>query len=400
MSMNYTTLFEMLEQNRDADRAVTYIESENAERRVSFGEQYARAVGILYLLQAHGAQRGDKMIIYLDNNEQFMDGYWAAICGGIIPVPLALGITAEHRQKVLRVARKIGNAFLYTDNKSLERLETLAHESGEAELFAKLRTRSFLVGSISDISKAGKIHRARPEDLASIQFSSGSTSEPKGVMLTHHNIVSNAKAAQAVDKFNSSDVSLSWMPLTHDMGLIGFYFMQFANRVHINLMPTDLFVRRPVLWLQVASKKRATITCSPNFGYRHLLKVLGDRKLENVDLSSIRAIYNGAEPISVDLCNEFMRALAYTGLRRSAMFPVYGLAEASLAVAFPTPGTDYRWIRVNRHKLGVGTEIELNPVDNRDVLELMCVGQVVPNTTLRIADDSRAALPDERVGHI
>src|SRR5258707_1138785 len=271
-----------------------------------------------------------------------MDGYWAAICGGIIPVPLALGITAEHRQKVLRVARKIGNAFLYTDNKSLERLETLAHESGEAELFAKLRTRSFLVGSISDISKAGKIHRARPEDLASIQFSSGSTSEPKGVMLTHHNIVSNAKAAQAVDKFNSSDVSLSWMPLTHDMGLIGFYFMQFANRVHINLMPTDLFVRRPVLWLQVASKKRATITCSPNFGYRHLLKVLGDRKLENVDLSSIRSIYNGAEPISVDLCNQFMKSLAYTGLKHNAMFPVYGLAEASLAVTFPEPGRDYR----------------------------------------------------------
>jgi acyl-CoA synthetase (AMP-forming)/AMP-acid ligase II/aryl carrier-like protein len=131
-----------------------------------------------------------------------------------------------------------------------------------------------------------------------------------------------------------------------------------------------------------------------------LLKVLGDRRLENVDLSSIRSIYNGAEPISVDLCNEFMRALAYTGLKRSAMFPVYGLAEASLAVAFPTPGTDYRWIRVNRHRLGVGTEIELNPVDSRDVLELMCVGQAVPNTTLRIADGSRAALPDERVGHI
>jgi iturin family lipopeptide synthetase A len=79
------------------------------------------------------------------------------------------------------------------------------------------------------------------------------------------------------------------MPLTHDMGLIGFYLMQFANRVHINLMPTELFVRRPLLWLQTASKKRATITCSPNFGYRHFLKVLGDRKLEGVDLSSIAA---------------------------------------------------------------------------------------------------------------
>ena len=146
------------------------------------------------------------------------------------------------------------------------------------------------------------------------------------------------------------------MPLTHDMGLIGFYLMQFANRAHINLMPTDLFVRRPLLWLQLASKKRATLTCSPNFGYRHFLKVLGDRRLENVDLSCIRSIYNGAEPISVQLCNEFMQALAYTGLKHHAMYPVYGLAEACLAVTFPELGADYRWIRANRHKLGIGAD--------------------------------------------
>ena len=201
-------------------------------------------------------------------------------------------------------------------------------------------------------------------------------------MLTHGNLIANMQGATAVGKYTDQDVGLSWMPLTHDMGLIGFYLIQFANQVHINLMPTDLFVRRPVLWLQLASKKRVTLTCSPNFGYRHLLKVLGNRKLENVDLSSIRSLYNGAEPISVELCNEFMQALAYTGLKRSAMFPVYGLAEACLAVTFPPLGADYRWIRVNRHKLGVGSAIELNPPKNSDVLELICLGQAVPNTTL------------------
>jgi acyl-CoA synthetase (AMP-forming)/AMP-acid ligase II/aryl carrier-like protein len=128
--------------------------------------------------------------------------------------------------------------------------------------------------------------------------------------------------------------------------------------------------------------------------------VLGDRRLDGVDLSSIRQIYNGAEPISVALCNEFMSALAYTGLKRHAMYPVYGLAEASLAVTFPEPGLDYRWIRVNRHKLGVGAQIELNPADARDALELMCVGRVVPNTELRIADEGRGALPGGQVGHI
>ena len=398
--MTYTTLVDMLESNRRMDRTITYIGGENAERRIRYEDVYTRALGILHHLQAAGAKRGDKMIIFLNDNEQFLDGFWAAICGGIVPVPLAVGISDEHRHKLLRVARKLGNPLLYTDAKTLERLQALAGEVGESELFARLRSRTFLVESITDISKAGKPIRPTPEDLAFIQFSSGSTSEPKGVMLSHRNLIANTQGATLVGKFTDQDISLSWMPLTHDMGLIGFYIMQFASRAHINLMPTELFVRRPLLWLQLAAKKRVTITSSPNFGYRHFLKVLGDRRLENTDLSSIRSIYNGAEPISVSLCNEFMNSLAYTGLRRDAMYPVYGLAEASLGVTFPTPSTDYRWIRLNRHRLSVGTLIESNPADARETLEVMCVGHVLPNTELLIADDSRVGLPDEKVGHI
>ncbi len=398
--MTYTTLVDILEGNRGVERSVTYVEGENNERRVPYKDVYARALGILYHLQAVGARRGDKMIIFLNNNEQFLDGFWAAVCGGIVPVPLAVGISDEHRHKLLRVARKLGNPLLYTDAKSLERLQALADQVGESALFAQLKARAFLVESITDISKTGKLVRPAPEDLAFIQFSSGSTSEPKGIMLSHGNLLANTQGSSSIDKFHENDVTLSWMPLTHDMGLIGFYIMMFANRAHINLMPTELFVRRPLLWLQVAAKKRVTISCSPNFGYRHFLKVLGERRLENTDLSAIRLIYNGAEPISVPLCNEFMNTLAYTGLKRQAMYPVYGLAEACLAVTLPALGSDYRWIRVNRHRLGVGAKIELNPQEPREALELMCVGQVVPNTELLIADDSRAALPDGTVGHI
>ncbi len=256
--MTQTTLLDILENNRDVDRAVTYIEGENAERRVKYGDVFSRAVGILHHLQAMGAQRGDKLIIFLSNNEQFLDGFWAAVCGGIVPVPLAVGISDEHRHKLLRVARKLGKPLLYTDAKSLERLQALAEQVGETALFMELKARSFLVESITDISRPGKIHRPGAEDLAFIQFSSGSTSEPKGVMLTHGNLLANIAGATAVGKYNDQDVTLSWMPLTHDMGLIGFYLVQFANRAHVNLMPTDLFVRRPLLWLQLASSKRVT----------------------------------------------------------------------------------------------------------------------------------------------
>jgi acyl-CoA synthetase (AMP-forming)/AMP-acid ligase II len=120
--MTHTTLIDILENNRNVDRSVTFIDGENSERRVSYGEMHTRALGILYHLQALGAQRGDKMIIFLNNNEQFLDGFWAALCGGIVPVPLAVGISDEHRHKLLRVARKVGRPLLYTDAKNLERL--------------------------------------------------------------------------------------------------------------------------------------------------------------------------------------------------------------------------------------------------------------------------------------
>jgi acyl-CoA synthetase (AMP-forming)/AMP-acid ligase II/acyl carrier protein len=400
MRMGFSTLIDVLERNREVDRTITFIDGEHSERRLHYRDVYGRALGILHHLQAAGAKPGDHMIIFLNNNEQFLDGFWAAVSGGIVPVPLAVGISDEHRHKLLRVARKLGDPILYTDAKTLSRLESLAIEVGESDLFAKIKARAFLVESITDISKPAKLVRPKPDDICFIQFSSGSTSEPKGVMLTHQNLLANGYACMRRGKFTTEDTTLSWMPLTHDMGLIGFYLIQFAIGTSINLMPTDLFVRRPLLWMQLAARKRATVTSSPNFGYRHFLKVLGDRKLEDVDLSRLRLIYNGAEPISVPLCNEFMTAMAYTGLKRSAMYPVYGLAEATLAAGLPEAGQDYRWIRVNRHKLSVGNQIEVNPAEARDALELMCVGHVPENTEMLIADDSRVGLPDGKVGHI
>ena len=117
--------------------------------------------GILYHLQAAGAQRGDKMIIFLNNNEQFLDGFWAAVCGGIVPVPLAVGISDEHRHKLLRVARKLGNPLLYTDAKNLGAPGRPRRASGRnAPCSMQLKARAFLVESITDISQAGKLHPA------------------------------------------------------------------------------------------------------------------------------------------------------------------------------------------------------------------------------------------------
>jgi acyl-CoA synthetase (AMP-forming)/AMP-acid ligase II/acyl carrier protein len=340
------------------------------------------------------------MIIFLSNNEQFLDGFWAAVCGGITPVPLAVGISDEHRHKLLRIARKLGNPFLYTDRRSLERIGSFATQVGDTATFDKLKSRVFLVDQLDDISRSGKPHSAAPDDVAFIQFSSGSTSEPKGVVLTHRNILANCRGVSEVARFTEDDVSISWMPLTHDMGLIGFHIFMFANRLHQHLMPTELFVRRPLLWLSLASQKRATIACSPNFGYRHYLKVLGDRPVDGLDLSSVRLIFNGAEPISVDLCNEFLTRLQPARLKRESMYPVYGLAEASLAATFPALGAPLRTQRFDRHHLTVGELAQDATAGSKDSVELVSVGRAIPYCKVRVCADDDRELPAGTVGNI
>jgi acyl-CoA synthetase (AMP-forming)/AMP-acid ligase II/acyl carrier protein len=394
------TLIELIDTNRKVGRSITYLEGEQNQRSVSFGDLYTRALGILFHLQKLGAKRGDHLILFLGDNEPFIDAFWGAVLGGIVPVPVALGISDEHRHKLLRIARRLGNPFLYTDRRSLERIETFAAQAGETRTFEQLKRRVFLVDQLDDISRPGKPHGATPDDVAFIQFSSGSTSEPKGVVLTHRNILANCRGVSQVAALTDNDVSLSWMPLTHDMGLIGFHIFMFANRVHQHLMPTDLFVRRPLLWLTAASRLRATILSSPNFGYRHYLKVLGERPVDGLDLSSVRLIFNGAEPIAVELCNEFLSRMQPAKLPRNAMYPVYGLAEASLAATFPVAGAALRSIQLDRHHLTVGEAAQDSAAGSKDSVSLVSVGRAVPYCKVRICGDDDRDLADGTVGHI
>jgi acyl-CoA synthetase (AMP-forming)/AMP-acid ligase II/aryl carrier-like protein len=398
---NAETLAELLANNRSVKRTITYLEAENSERVVSYAELYERALGILFHLQKLGAKPGDKLIIYLANNEQFLDAFWAGMLGGIVPVPVALGISDEHKHKLLRIAKKLGRPFIYTDRKTLDRIGSFAGPAGEQTTYDSLAARAFFAESIDDISRAGQVQPVKPDDMAFIQFSSGSTSEPKGVVLTHRNILVNARGAGEASQWNENDTNLTWMPLTHDMGLIGMHIMMFGHRMHLNVMPTELFIRRPLLWMTFASRKGVTVTSSPNFGYRHYLKVLGERPIGDLDLSRLRLIYNGAEPISVELADEFMTRLAPAKLRKTAMYPVYGLAEATLVVSFPQPpGQMYEAIAVDRHSLSVGKPPAPLPKEHADALQLMAVGQPIPYSKVRIADDADAELPEGHVGNI
>jgi len=397
--MQFQTLLAALEHNRSDDRFVGFINGQDEEKKITFNALYERALGLLYILQKKGMQQGDYLMLNLNDNEKMIDIFWACQFGGIIPVPLAIGISDQHRQKIFNVYKQLKKGYLYTDRKTLLKLRSSTSNPDEVSTYKEIFEYVILTDDLVDISKPGEVVNVAPEDVSFVQFSSGSTGSPKGVVLRHRNLMSNIDGIQQAAQFTTHDTSLSWMPLTHDMGLIGFHLNPIVCNYNHYIMRTDLFIRRPLYWLTAASDKKANVLCSPNFGYKHFLKAYSRKGLANVDLSHIRLIFNGAEPISVHLCEQFINELAQYGLPKKSMFPVYGLAEASLAVSFPPVATDLNVVHLKRESLAIGAKAEIS--EQSDLTStLVCVGTEIPHCKVRISSKDGEALPDGTVGHI
>lgn len=398
MTLN-ESLTHILKDARKRDRTVRFIDGENEVSTLSFADLWRNAVALLGALQRQGMKAGDELVVFTRSNHSFVIAFWAAVLGGIVPVPVAVGISDEHRLKLFRILSQLRRAKLYTDYELHKRLMDFARPRDFEEIMAKLKRDSVIHEEVEQGSD-GEVFDASPSDVAFIQYSSGSTSDPKGVCLTHENLATNIRAIVEGTGWQSDDVSLSWMPLTHDMGLIGFHLSVLSAGMNHSVMDTSVFVRRPLLWLSQASELKATQLCSPNFGYKHFLKLFQRKGVENLDLSPVRLILNGAEPISWDLCEEFLAALAPFGLKRTAMLPVYGLAEATVAVTIPTPGKEYARIVVDRHCLRVGEPYKAVCEDDADAVSFIKVGHAVRDCAIRITDDNDATVLDGSIGHI
>jgi acyl-CoA synthetase (AMP-forming)/AMP-acid ligase II/acyl carrier protein len=395
----YNTLTDLLADARSKDREIRFIDGENDESKLTYLELWDRSVALLGSLQARGMQPGDELIIFSKSNESFVVAFWAAVLGGIVPVPVAVGISDEHRLKLFRILSQLERATLFTESDLLARLLEFSTQRELNDITAVLNTKTTLIGDV-DPAANGVIFESSPDDIAFIQYSSGSTSDPKGVVLSHRNLCTNIRAIVEACNWTEDDQSLSWMPLTHDMGLIGYHLSVLGVGMNHAVMDTSVFVRRPLLWMSKANELRATQLCSPNFGYKHFLKLFQRKGLADLDLSCVKLILNGAEPISWELCEEFLESLAPHGLKRAAMFPVYGLAEATVGVSIPEPGTEYSRITVDRHSLRVGeTFRELEPGDDHAV-SFVRVGNAIRDVSIRITDDNDQTLESGKVGNI
>jgi surfactin family lipopeptide synthetase A len=387
------------ERSKLKDIGITYVEDNSIEEFISYQKLHNLSLQVLAYFQELQIQPKDEIVFQLDDNKIFTVVFWACILGGYIPIPLTVGRNDDHRNKFFNVWEILNNPYLIISCENLEKLEKHATLFKNYEFLNVVKKKRINAGSIFSSKKNGRIHNTDEKDIAYVQFSSGSTGNPKGVILTHQNLITNAKSIiKGIKSPESGDKFFSWMPLTHDMGLIGFHITPLIAGWQQYLMPTELFIRRPSLWLHKIDQHKITFTASPNFGYRYVLDRFDEVSSGSLNVSSLRLLANGAEPISGSLCKEFTEKFTSYGLCKNTIFPVYGLAEASLAVTLTKPHDEVLTLTLKRDKLNQGDIIEETKYDNG--VSFVNVGSQVENCYVRIFDDSDNQVSDNIVGRI
>ncbi|TIX77704.1 MAG: fatty acyl-AMP ligase, partial [Mesorhizobium sp.] len=233
---------------------------------------------------------------------------------------------------------------------------------------------------------------------ALIQYTSGSTGDPKGVVLSHANLLANIRTMGAVMEASSADIFISWLPLYHDMGLIGAWLGCLHFGAPLYAMSPLSFLVRPESWLWAMHSFRATLSASPNFGFEFCLAKIDDADLEGLDLSSLRMVANGAEPVSVQTLRRFIERFEHHGFKPGAMAPVYGLAENTVGLAFPPPGRPPIIDRVDRTAL-TGRGAAAGTGDPKP-FEIVACGHPLPGHEVRIVDGTGREVGDRQEGRL
>lgn len=368
---------------------------DRAERAEWFGwaEVRRRALGVCGGLQALGVAPGERVALVFPTGIGFFDAFFGTLLAGAVPVPLyppaRLGRRGEYLARTARMIRKSGSRLVLADPWVQHILGRTAEEAG-----ASLGCRP-LDGLPR---REGCPVRPSGPDLALVQFSSGTTMEPKPVALSHCALAAQVEILSGFwrDSGELRHSCVSWLPLYHDMGLIGCVFPALARDAALTLLSPELFVARPVLWLRTLSRYRATISPAPNFGYAQCVSRITDAEMERVDLSGWRTALNGAEPVAPGVLRDFCRRFARWGFHCEALTPVYGLSEAALAVTFSDLGTPFRTARFDRENLAREGRAREAPGGR----EIVSVGRPVPGFRLRITGEAGQELPPGRVGRV
>jgi acyl-CoA synthetase (AMP-forming)/AMP-acid ligase II len=362
------------------------------EKHLPYRQLYHDATRMSAALARLGIGPGDRVLIVLPTSMEFVTCFFAIQLLRAIPVPayppVGLRMVAA-LEKLARLATVSGARLCVTSAPLRPLLGDLLLR---APVVAQLVDAAELVADEPDDR-----FRASGDDTAFIQFTSGSTGNPKGVLLSQRNLVTNIHAIGQALRINRDDVVVSWCPLYHDMGLIGVLLFAVYWRLPLVLMSPGAFLARPSRWLWAIHRFKGTLSPAPNFAYAMCVKRVREAERAGLNLSSWRFAMNGSEPVDYRTLVDFERTYAAHGFTLDCMYPVYGLAESSLAVTFPRPGAGLRYEVVDRQELANGRAVLSS---GKGSMAVVSVGRAVPGHHVAVVDESGAPLPEREVGHV
>ncbi|MBK1643127.1 acyl-phosphate glycerol 3-phosphate acyltransferase [Thiocapsa imhoffii] len=363
----------------------------------ALAEGAARVAG--HLRQA-GLRPGATVALMLPTGPGYFDAFFGVLMAGGIPVPIyppaRPQLIEEHLRRHGRILDNAGVVFLITVPEARTIARVLRVQVPSLRAILTLEELATTPSAPADITQAGP--RAAARDIAFLQYTSGSTGDPKGVVLTHADLLANIRAMGTVVEIAPDDVFVSWLPLYHDMGLIGAWLGSLYYAVPLIAMSPLSFLARPVRWLEAIHRHGGTLSAAPNFAYELCLTRITDAQLSELDLSRWRWALNGAEPVSPTTLARFAARFAPCGLRPTALAPVYGLAEAAVGLAFPPLGRGPRVDCIDRDRFAQSSHALPVACTDPEALQIVACGRALPGYQLRVVDAGGHERPDRHEG--
>ncbi|MCE0724651.1 MULTISPECIES: fatty acyl-AMP ligase [Legionella] len=367
----------------------------NLEEKMTYAELDERARAIAAQLRVQGAKPGDRILLLFSPGLALIQAFFGCLYAGCIAVPIYPPAQAKLLDKAHRIIRNAKPVFVIMTADHLTKFATLDHKGKPYLDKVPCLAIDSMELQISAFWQPPSIHE---HQIAFLQYTSGSTMHPKGVIITHRNLLDNIQKIFAAFELNEETISFSWLPPHHDMGLIGYILTPIYAGIPTYLMSPFSFLQNPLSWLQNISKYRATISGSPNFAYDYCVKRIKEEKKQGLDLSCWRIASNGAEPIRKETLDHFYQAFKNYGFRKEAFYPCYGLAEATLLVTGTIPDTPYRTLSLTKEQYQ-DHRVHFAQEENSQSHSLVSCGRFIQRVKI-VDPETRALCDNDQIGEI
>ncbi|MBO8085791.1 MAG: AMP-binding protein [Marichromatium sp.] len=392
------TLLEVLDWHcaRQGERVhIHWYDAEDRVHPIRYRELAEGAARVANRLRGAGVRPGEMVALMLPSGPDYFFSFFGVLRAGAVPVPIyppaRPQLIEDHLRRHARILANAGCVAMLT-------------EGAAARVAAVLRLQLPALGAVLTLDGLERepsvieAPAATADDLAFLQYTSGSTGAPKGVMLSHAELLANIRAMGEAVAITPEDRFVSWLPLYHDMGLIGAWLGSLYFAIPLVSLSPLAFLARPRRWLQAIADHRATLSAAPNFAYELCLSRIGEQQLAGLDLGSWRRAFNGAEPVNAETLERFAARFARCGLRAETLAPVYGLAEAAVGLCFPPPTRGPRIDCIDRERLAESGYALRVDCDDPGAQRVVGCGRPLPGYRLRVVDARRAPLPERHEG--